>query len=213
VTALDLRAPEAAKAGNQSQLYSLLSQAFRYPTEEFHVWASGGGLAREIAEAAGGLPYAVSVPGGLGAGSLDETRQAHVELFELGGPGGPPAFIYEGEYGGGRLGVIEDVLRFYDHFGIRPSLEEETRDRPDHIANELEFMHILSFQEAAALERRSDPGAYRQAQQDFLRLHLVEFTAAVAGRTVPKGTPLYSGVAALARELCQKHFEFLRPGR
>ena len=213
MTALDLRVPEATKAGNQSKLYSLLSQAFRYPTEEFHGWVSSGGLAREIAEVAGGLPYSVSVPEGLGAGSLEETRQAHVELFELGGLGGPPAFIYEGEYGGGRMGVMEDVLRFYDHFGISPSLDEGTRDRPDHIANELEFMHILSFQEAGAVERRSDPRAYRQAQQDFLRFHLVEFTAAIAGRTVPKDAPLYSGISELARDLCQKHLGFLRPGR
>jgi DMSO reductase family type II enzyme chaperone len=213
VTTLELQAPEAATAGNQSKLYSLLSQAFRYPTDEFYGWASSGQLAQEISEAAGALGYAVSVPGGLETGSLEETQQAHVELFELGGPAGPPAFIYEGEYGGGRLGVLEDVLRFYDHFGISPSLEEETRDRPDHIANELEFMHILSFQEAAALESGSGPGAYRQAEQEFLRFHLVEFTKAIADRTEPKGTPLYSGIAALARDLCQQHLQYLRSER
>ncbi len=212
MTTLELQAPEAATAGNQSKLYSLLSQAFRYPTDEFHQWASSGQLAQEISEAAGGLGYAVSVPGGLEAGSLEETQQAHVELFELGGDAGLPAFIYEGEYGGGRLGVMEDVLRFYDHFGISPSLDEETRDRPDHIANELEFMHVLSFQEASALEGGSDSSAYRQAEHDFLRFHLVDFTKAIADRTEPKGTPLYSGTAALARDLCQQHLQFLSSG-
>ena len=104
---------------------------------------------------------------------------------------------------------MEDVLRFYDHFGISPSLDEGTRDRPDHIANELEFMHILSFQEAAAIESGSGSDAYRQAARDFLRFHLVDFTKAIADRTEPKGTPLYSGITALARDLCQQHYQFL----
>ncbi|MBQ75843.1 MAG: hypothetical protein CMQ20_12590 [Gammaproteobacteria bacterium] len=209
MTTLALQAPEAVTAGNQSKLYSLLSQAFRYPTEAFHQSVSNGQLAQEISAAAGGLQYSVSVPGGLDTGSFGDTRQAHVELFELGGPDGPPAFVYEGEYGGGRLGVMEDVLRFYDHFGISPSLDEGTRDRPDHIANELEFMHILSFQEAAAIESGSSPDAYQQAARDFLRFHLVDFTKAIGDRTEPKGTPLYSGIAALARDLCQQHYQSL----
>jgi TorA maturation chaperone TorD len=107
---------------------------------------------------------------------------------------------------------MEDVLRFYDHFGISPSLEEETRDRPDHIANELEFMHVLSFQEAAALESGSNPGAFQQAAQDFLRFHLIDFTKAIADQTEPKGSPLYSGIVALARDLCQQHLQFLNSG-
>ncbi|MBQ62449.1 MAG: hypothetical protein CMQ19_10280 [Gammaproteobacteria bacterium] len=203
MTTLELQAPEAAAVGNQSKLYSMLAQAFRYPTGEL------GQLAQEIAQVAGNLNYSVSVPSGLEAGTLAEVQQAHVELFELGGPDGPPAFIYEGEYGGGRLGVMEDVLRFYDHFGISPSLDEGTRDRPDHIANELEFMHILSFQEAAAIENGSSPDAYRQAARDFLRFHLVDFTKAIGDRTEPKGTPLYSGITALARDLCQQHLQSL----
>jgi len=209
VTTMELKAPDAVMAGHQSKLYALLSQAFRYPTDEFYEMASSGRLAEEISEAAAGLGYAVSVPD-LATGNLEETQQAHVELFELGGDAGPPAFIYEGEYGGGRLGVMEDVLRFYDHFGISPSLDEDTRDRPDHIANELEFMHILSFQEAGALENSSEGGAYRQAGQDFLRFHLVDFTRWIADRTEPKGTPLYSGIAALARDVCQQHLQYLR---
>ena len=212
MTTLELQSPAASTAGHQSTLYSLLSEAFRYPTDEFLSWASSGRLARELSAAAGGLGFAVRVPGSLETGSLETIRQAHVELFELGGPAGPPAYIYEGEYGGGRLGVMEDVLRFYDHFGISPSLEGETRDRPDHIANELEFMHVLSFQEAAALESGADPNAYRQAEQAFLRFHLVDFTKAIADRTQPKGTPLYSGIAARARDWCQQHLQFLSSG-
>jgi hypothetical protein len=174
MTTLELQAPEAAAVGNQSKLYSMLAQAFRYPTGEL------GQLAQEIAQVAGNLNYSVSVPSGLEAGTLAEVQQAHVELFELG-----------------------------DHFGISPSLDEGTRDRPDHIANELEFMHILSFQEAAAIENGSSPDAYRQAARDFLRFHLVDFTKAIGDRTEPKGTPLYSGITALARDLCQQHLQSL----
>jgi DMSO reductase family type II enzyme chaperone len=213
VTTLELQTPEAAHAGHQSVVYSLLAQSLRYPSPGLHQAASSGQLAREIAAAIAGLPFSLSAPASLAVGSLAEMEQAHVELFELGGPAGPPAFIFEGEYGGGRLGVLEDVLRFYDHFGISPSFESESRDRPDHIANELEFMHILSFQEAAALERRSDPSAYRRAQREFLRFHLADFTRAIAGTTVPKGVPFYSSVAALADEFCRKHLQLLDAAR
>lgn len=211
MTTLDLLAPEAVQAGHVSQLYALLSQALRYPSAEVHNAASSGQLARDIASAAAGLPFALSVPQGLQAPGFPEMAQAHIELFELGGSAGVPAFIYEGEYGGGRLGVIEDVLRFYDHFGVSPSVAEDTRDRPDHVANELEFMHVLAFQEAAALQQGVDPGPYRRAQRDFLRFHLVEFTEAIAATTVPKGVAPYSGITGLARDLCGQHLQFLNP--
>jgi DMSO reductase family type II enzyme chaperone len=209
MTTLDLEIPEATHAGHQSLLYSLVSQALRYPSPELYEAANSGRLARQIAVAVAGLPFNVNVPPALTAGSLRDLEQAHIELFELGGPAGPPAFIYEGEYGGGRLGVLEDVLRFYDQFGISPSRETGTRDRPDHISNELEFMHILSFQEAAALEKRLDASGYRRAQWDFLRFHLADFSRAIAGRTAPKRVPLYSGITALVADLCQGHLQFL----
>ncbi len=209
MSTVELQSPGAVAAGHQSTFYSLLSEAFRYPTEALHGRASSGQLAQEFSEAASGLGYSVSIPAGLEAGGLEDTQLSHVELFELGGEAGPPAFIYEGEYGGGRNGVMEDVLRFYDHFGISPSTDEDTRDRPDHIATELEFMHVLAFQEASALESGSDGSAYRQAQQDFLRFHLVDFTRVIADRTEPKGVAFYSGLTALARDVCQQHLQSL----
>ncbi|MBT4494463.1 MAG: hypothetical protein HOC70_14570 [Gammaproteobacteria bacterium] len=209
MSTVELQSPGAVAAGNQSSLYGLLSEAFRYTTEALHGRSNSGQLAKDLSEAAAGVGYSVSIPAGLEAGGLEETQLSYVELFELGGAEGPPAFIYEGEYGGGRNGVMEDVLRFYDHFGISPSTDEGSRDRPDHIASQLEFMHILAFQEASALESGSDGSAYRDAQRDFLRFHLVEFTQAIADRTEPKGVALYSGLSALARDVCQQHLQSL----
>jgi len=199
---LQLSRPEAVAAGARSRLYALLARSFRYP--EDHSWDD---LPRTLQEVASSLPYPLDVPPDLEAPRADD----YVHAFEVGGPYGPPCFIYEGEYGGGRLKVLEDVLRFYDHFGLQPTQEEGRRDRPDHLATELEFMHVLTFQEAAALERGEDPTPYRQAQKEFLRHHLADLVAAVASRLEAMGVPFYSQMARLAHLLCRQDARYLEP--
>ncbi len=199
---LQLNRPEAVAAGARSRLYVLLARAFRYP--EDHSWDD---LPQALQEVVPSLPYPLDVPPHLEAPRADD----YIHAFEVGGPYGPPCFIYEGEYGGGRLKVMEDVLRFYDHFGLQPTQEEGRRDRPDHLATELEFMHVLTFQEAAALERGEDPTPYRQAQKEFLRHHLVDFVAAVASRLEAMGVPFYSQMARLAHHLCRQDSRHLEP--
>lgn len=199
MTQLEIKRPEALKAGARSILYAFLACAFRYPEDES--WAHLYSLAQG---AMAHLPYTVQFP------SLYPPRaEDYVHAFEVGGHYGAPCFIYEGEYGGGRLKVMEDALRFYDWFQLEPVQEDGKRERPDFLATELEFMHFLTFQEASALEANGDPRPYRLAQREFLRFHLMEFVQALASHLAGMNVPFYSAVASLARDTCSQDLRYL----
>jgi DMSO reductase family type II enzyme chaperone len=193
----------------RSNLYALLSAAFRFPTEEFWQEASGGEFARKVAEAASGLPFRLSAEGLTLPQDLsyDDLQGRYIELFEVGGPAGAPCFLYEGEYGGGRLKVMEEVLRFYHHFGLRMS--EEHRDRPDHFATELEFLHALTFKETEARLQGKDPAPYVLAQRDFLRWHLADLAGAVESRTGPRQVAFYPALARLTGAFCRGDLAYI----
>ncbi len=70
--------------------------------------------------------------------------------------------------------LFEDLVRIYDHFGLR---RLDTAELPDHICVELEFMHFLTFLEG---QHQADAGtvtSLRRAQHDFLERRLLPFTA------------------------------------
>ncbi len=71
---------------------------------------------------------------------------------------------------------LADIAGFYRAFGLEPC--ETRRERPDHIAVELEFMHVLSIKEAYALAQGwgEKAGICREAQSAFLRDHLGRWT-------------------------------------
>lgn len=83
---------------------------------------------------------------------------------------------YETEYGRphifGQTEALADLAGFYRAFGleVRPGAGE----RPDHVGIELEFMHVLTYKEAYALEHHGAERAdlCREAQRKFLRDHL-----------------------------------------
>jgi len=83
---------------------------------------------------------------------------------------------YEAGYGTNHVfqetHCLADVAGFYRAFGLEPC--EAKRERPDHIAVELEFMHALALKEAYALAHDWGEKAdiCREAQTGFLRDHL-----------------------------------------
>ncbi|HXG52760.1 MAG TPA: molecular chaperone TorD family protein [candidate division Zixibacteria bacterium] len=209
-TELELDGTEQTAIGGRSRLYALFSRAFRFPSAERYRQIQAGDLAAEALTAIGLLPFQGLRPGTLGRGtdlSYEAFQSAYMALFEIGGEHGPPAPLYEGEYGGGRLKVMEEVLRFYHFFGLR--LSGEKRDRPDHLASELEFMHVLTFKEAEAEVRGESRRPYREAQRDFLRFHLNEFVSAVADKVGANKAPFYPEMARLAAEFCARDLAHL----
>ena len=180
----DLSTDEEFRGAARSRMYRLLASAFTFPEETFHRTALGGEFLSEVLEIAAGLPYALPLAEGeplrtvLGGVSADyvEFQSEYVRLFDVGVPR-PPCPLYGGLYLGSRRGVMEEVTRFYNHFGL--SLDGESRELPDHITTELEFMHFLTFQEVTALQREKDRGPYLRAQRDFLQRHLARWVPQV----------------------------------
>lgn len=208
---LELNGKEQAQIGCRSVIYALLAQGFRFPSAEQFERVKNGQFADEAQAAAGNLPYGDLNAGKLGRGtglSYDQFQSRYIELFDVGGELGAPCFIYEGEYGGGRMKAMEEVLRFYHYFGLR--LSTEKRDRPDHLASELEFLHALTFKEAESLLQGKDGAPYRSAERDFLRLHLTGFTTDVAKTIGGKGVDFYSELSRLASDFCQRDLAHLQ---
>jgi DMSO reductase family type II enzyme chaperone len=184
-------------------MYWLLAGAFTFPEEAFHRAALGGEFLSEVLEIAVGLPYLLPLAEGeplrtaLGGVPADyvEFQSEYVRLFDVGVPR-PPCSLYGGLYLGSRRAVMEEVTRFYNHFGL--SLGGESRELPDHITTELEFMHFLTFREVSALQREQDRGPYLRAQRDFLRRHLARWVPQVRALAEKQGaTPFFLGLVGL----------------
>ena len=174
-----LSKPEARVAAARSRAYSALAEAMEYPDAELCEASRTGQLAkalREILEAVGpnlcdGADWkALGDPG-----EGDDLAVEFTRLFDV-GASGPPCPLYGGLYGGARMKTMEEVVRFYNHFGL--TLSEAPRELPDHISTELEFLHFLTYREAEAIEGERDAAPYRRAQRDFISRH--------PGRWVPK---------------------------
>jgi DMSO reductase family type II enzyme chaperone len=207
---LQLDGTEAINTGSRSRMYALLARAFRFPLEDEFKRVKEGQFANDAQESLAHLPYNGIKGGELGRGlslGYEEFQSSYIGLFEVGGESGSPSPLYEGEFGGGRMKVMEEVLRFYHYFGLR--IAEDKRDRPDHLASELELMHLLTFKETEGLIQGVDRSAYRQAERDFLRFHLIDFVAAVASKIGGRAAPFYSDVALLANAFCTKELAYL----
>ncbi len=198
-------------AARRSAVYATFARALRPPDAAFAESVSDGSFVSGLREALDATDVPSTALDQL-ATAVDHAllAQAYLEHFELGGPAGPPAVVYEGEFGGGRLKVMEDVLRFYDHFGLDPAPSTEYRDRPDHVATELEFMHYLSFREAEAVAKGVDPAPYRAAQRDFLAFHLCDLVGTIAARIEPRGVAFYSALTSVARTVCSNDLQALQ---
>jgi DMSO reductase family type II enzyme chaperone len=168
----NLKNPEAQRAAARSRAYAALAEAFEYPDAELCEASRSGELSkslRDILEAVDPELCANADWDALsGPGEGDDLAVEFTRLFDV-GSSGPPCPLYGGLYGGARMKTMEEVVRFYNHFGL--TLSESPRELPDHVTTELEFLHFLSYREAEALESGQDPDAYRRAQRDFISRH------------------------------------------
>jgi DMSO reductase family type II enzyme chaperone len=184
-------------------MYRLLAGAFTFPEETFHRAAVAGEFLSEVLEITTGLPYPLPLAEGeplrtvLGDVPADyvEFQSEYVRLFDVGVPR-PPCPLFGGLYRGSRRAVMEEVTRFYNHFGL--SLGGESRELPDHITTELEFMHFLTFREVSALQREQDRGPYLRAQRDFLQRDLARWVPQVRVLAEKQGAaPFFLGLVGL----------------
>lgn len=167
-----LSTPEQEQAGARSRCYRMLAAAFAYPDDEMRETIRSGELAEALEAAVGAvdpeLGAGVEWPALCEAGGPDDLAVEFTRLFDV-GASGPPCPLNGGLYGGARMKVMEEAVRFYNHFGLH--LDERSRELPDHLQTELEFLHYLTFREAQSLVAAEDPGPYRRAQRDFVARH------------------------------------------
>lgn len=168
--------PQSGPEVARSKCYALLASGFSAPDEERFGQLADGELPRLLDEQLAELPYEFDfalapLPP---EWSREDYEAEFLRLFEV-GPGGPPCPLYGGVWSADRMKSMEEVMRFYKYFGLK--LSDERRVPPDHLSTELEFLHYLTFRQAAAkLDAMAQ--SYRRAQLDFI--------ARQPGRWVPK---------------------------
>ena len=170
------------RAAARSRLYRLLATAFGFPDEELYRAFRDGSVAKTIEEIQRLLPYDLASPQpGLGAieQPYAEFESEYIRLFDV-GAAGPPCPLYGGVYIGDRMKTMEDATRFYNFFELH--LSPDMRELPDHITTELEFLHYLTFREAEAHQRGSDPLSLLRAERDFLARHLCRWVPKMQAR-------------------------------
>jgi DMSO reductase family type II enzyme chaperone len=169
----------ASCAGARSRAFGLFAGALGYPEGSLLDDIREGRLADALAKTLDDLDPAQAAA--LDRDALrdglesDELAIEYTRLFDV-GASGPPCPLHGGLWSAERMKNMEEVLRFYNLFGL--SLDQSRHELPDHLGTELEFLHYLAFREAEALQAELDIGSYRRAQRDFIERH--------PGRWVPQ---------------------------
>lgn len=192
---------------NRSRLYKLLALGFGFPCRELH--AAQGEL-RDIAAAL----YPDMELAMEGVDLLDpEVESAYINIID-GHDQKKACRPYETAWRDGDRSMQQwEVKKLYQLFGLE--LNKEVNELPDHIVNELEFMHILSHLAVqAGRGRLGDSGSRRQyvhAQKDFLERHLCQWIPRFCSALRQKMTePFYINLAILTEQFVMDDLELVQ---
>lgn len=204
---LALETEEQLAAGARSRVYALLAEAFAFPEAPLAERFASGDWLDELTGVLTFAPSAFNLP----ASSRETVARPpvhevlehdYIRLFEV-GAGRPYCPLYEGAHRGGRMKIMEELVRFYEHFGLKHA----SGDHPDHVCAEFQFMHYLTFKEAA-----SPSADLRIAQRDFLYRHLCKWLPRFVGRLADAREPsaFYSALASVAADFCRADLAWLK---
>ncbi len=185
------------EARARSAIYSLLSAAFVHPDEDL-VPHLQEGLSRSATMLGSYIDGEGSAVRDALASICSQDLSPHVLQTDYRHAFGhtisqecPP---YETEFGSAHVFQqaqrLADIAGFYRAFGLE--ISDQAKERPDHIAVELEFMSFLTLKEAYALRHHGEEKALicRDAQRKFLDEHLGRWASPFAEllrRKVPSG--------------------------
>jgi DMSO reductase family type II enzyme chaperone len=193
----------------RAQAYGLLARAFGRPDAEFEADVAEGSFGEALAEALAALGHEGLAAAATGIGGAPEAPLTgdFTRLFNPSVHANCPPYgtEYTAAHVFMRAQQLADVAGFYRAFGLR--VAADFRERPDHIATELEFMHVLALKEARALARRerAHAGICRRAQARFLREHLGRWLEPYCAKLVAVDDEgFYATVTALARDFVAK---------
>ena len=191
----------------RAQAYGLLARAFGRPNAEFESEVAEGGFGGALTEALAALGHPELAAAVAGAGGEGPLAAEFARLFNPSVHANCPPYgtEYTAAHVFMRAQQLADVAGFYRAFGLR--VAASFRERPDHIATELEFMQVLALKEAQALARRerAHAGICRRAQARFLDEQLGRWLAPYATKLAAQdGEGFYARAAGLARDLVAK---------
>lgn len=130
------------QALRRAQVYRFLADACLYPVEN---WSEDLPVLQGILASLDTPGFDLRIP----EMDLEDLQAAHRRAFGVNG-----SLCYETEYGlpheYRQSQELADLAGFYAAFGFQ--MGGPVRERPDHLAVELEFMHVLAFKEAIALQ-------------------------------------------------------------
>lgn len=187
---------ESPRAATRSALYALFAFMFAYPDVDWVAAIRSGEVARRMTDLCAALdvhpPLRPDCVALADAGNANEDLAVeYTRLFDTG-----PLSLHGGHHHGARMPVMEEVLRFYEHFGLAPN--PQRKELPDHLVSELEFMHYLTCREAEGLEAGRDPGAWQRGQRDFLARQLGRWVPHLHGQIVEQqALPYFTEAARL----------------
>ena len=214
----------AQQAAARASLYRLLALVFDYPRQELFEALRSGEFQDALATIGNKLRISpVKLP--LIRCDHQELEAAYIATFDFGRNGTMACSLHEGEYldherdrplldgeTGSSLPLLEDLLRFYHHFGLRLVDNPAHRLLPDHLVCQLEMLSHLSLRENLAVQRGSEAAWYRSAQRDFLQRHVAVWLPRLA--RVLKECPglsnvrrLYFAVADISAASVTAHLE------
>lgn len=156
----------------RSMLYRVFIECFHYPDEVFVTSIGKGEMLRALShqfEEAGYASMSIDELALTADYDCEDIQVEYTRLFDV-GVDQSACSLRESDYPGSeRMALLEEVLRYYEHFGLLPP--EQYMVTPDHLLAELEFMHFIAYQEGIFLQEGLDPGPYRRGQLDFLTRH------------------------------------------
>jgi len=190
----------------RSSIYHILSRSFTRPGDDY----------RELATALDQVLRFLDIPSDMGKDELDRLK-LEVEYNRLFvGPGRLRCPPYESVHRKDRneleTGLVMgpstmEVKRIYSEVGWE--VNRELKDLPDHIAVELEFMHLLCEKELGS----SDSGVWRKKEAEFVGAHLAPWAVGFADCVENTSTsPFYRSAARLLREFIRDEPPPLPPG-
>ena len=163
----------------RSRIYQLFAMAVSYPDDEILSCLKQDNLlgilqesvAMYSSELAGILTDSVI---SLSLEAEDSLEGEYLRLFEIGGSGRQICSLHTGQCGNvDRIKVMEECLRFYNHFGLQ--LDKKAREMPDFLVTQLEFLHVLASGQADAYRHEKDAASYRLAERDFIERRMLSF--------------------------------------
>lgn len=191
----------------RSELYQSLATLCSFPTEALAADLADGSAARAIGSLVAALPYRLDqLSPGLEQPALTylDLQSEYIRLFDL--PGGARAPLYTGVVSRSRREAMEELLRFYRHFGL--TLAEGSHDLPDAVPTVLEFLQFLVFLEGEAEGQDAEPA--RRAQRDLLTRHVVPWADHAAGRVAAHAElPVYAAVTGLLQQFARSEVAYV----